>query len=254
MGRENVKPYRSGYESGDRQAIEQALRSGALQGVVSTSALELGIDIPDLEVGINLGVPQSRKSFRQRLGRIGRTQPGVFLIVASRNAFKQFGENLSEYYDGSIEPSYLYLGNRFVQFAHARCFRDEMEALGRESGSVPGGIAWPDGFAEVLGFAREGWSREFDPVAQIGGGSPHINYPLRQVVDPSYKLQLGSGDFAREIGYIALNPGDKGSLSRRNLSARWARIPGLPVALRIRRSRNPAQSSCKPDSNPTYFA
>ena len=205
MGRENVKPYRSGYESGDRQAIEQALRNGSLQGVVSTSALELGIDIPDLEVGINLGVPQSRKSFRQRLGRIGRTQPGVFLIVASRNAFKQFGENLSEYYDGSIEPSYLYLGNRFVQFAHARCFRDEMEALGRESGSVPGGIAWPDGFAEVLGFAREGWSREFDPVAQIGGGSPHINYPLRQIVDPSYKLQLGSGDFAREIGYIALN-------------------------------------------------
>ena len=205
VGRENVKPYRSGYEAGDRTVIEQALRSGALHGVVSTSALELGIDISDMEIGINLGVPQSRKSFRQRLGRIGRSQPGVFLVVAPSNAFKQFGESLSEYYDSSVEPSYLYLGNRFVQFAHSRCLRDEMEDLGRESSSVPSGVKWPDGFTEVLRFAREGWPREFDPVAQIGGGSPHINYPLRQIVDPSFTLQLGGGGFERELGYIALN-------------------------------------------------
>ena len=205
VARDDVKPYRSGYEDGDRKVIEQALRNGTLRGVISTSALELGIDIPDLEVGINLGVPQSRKSFRQRLGRIGRSQPGVFLVVAPSNAFKQFGENLSDYYEGSIEPSYLYLGNRFVQFAHARCLRDEMEAVGRESSNLPGGILWPDGLTEILGSAREGWGREFDPVAQMGGGSPHINYPLRQIVDPSFTLQLSGGGFEREIGYIALN-------------------------------------------------
>ena len=72
LGRESVRPYRSGYEDRDRAAIEKALHSGGLHGVVSTSALELGIDIADMEIGVNLGVPQSRKSFRQRLGRTGR--------------------------------------------------------------------------------------------------------------------------------------------------------------------------------------
>ena len=205
IGNPHVMPYRSGYEAGDRIAIEEGLRNGTLHGVISTSALELGIDIPDLEVGINLGVPQSRKSFRQRLGRVGRSQPGVFLVVAPSNAFKQFGENLSEYYEDSVEPSYLYLGNRFVQFAHARCLRDEMEALGRESATLPGGISWPDEFANVLKFAREGWPREFDAVAQIGGGNPHYNYPLRQIVDPSFTIKAGGGGFERELGHIALN-------------------------------------------------
>ena len=68
----SVKPYRSGYEAEDRTAIERALRDGCLRGVVSTSALELGIDIPHFVVGFNIGVPASRKSFRQRLGRVGR--------------------------------------------------------------------------------------------------------------------------------------------------------------------------------------
>ena len=197
LGRERVKPYRSGYEASDRKDIEQALRNGSLQGVVSTSALELGIDIKNLEIGINLGVPQSRKSFRQRLGRVGRSSPGVFLVVAPRNAFKQFGEKLSDYYDGSVEPSYLYLGNRFVQFAHARCLRDE-----KDSSKVPSGVKWTEGFSDILKFAREGWPREFDYLAQIGGDSPHLNYPLRQLGEANIKIQEGSG---RDIGNIALH-------------------------------------------------
>ena len=199
----DVKPYRSGYEGSDRADIEQALRNGVLRGVVSTSALELGIDIPDMAVGINLGVPDSRKRFRQRLGRIGRSQPGVFIVVAPPEAFKRYGENLQEYYNGSIEPSYLYLGNRFVQFAHARCLRDELEPTGRGANDLPGGVDWPEQFSERLKFAREGWPREFDPIAQIGGDSPHFNYPLRQIVDPNFSIIEGRGGFDREIGNIA---------------------------------------------------
>ena len=47
-----VRPYRSGYEGSDRAAIEAALRDGSLRGVVSTSALELGVDIPHFSVGL----------------------------------------------------------------------------------------------------------------------------------------------------------------------------------------------------------
>ena len=53
----DVLPYRAGYDSQDRSKIEQRLQSGSLRGVVSTSALELGIDIPHLRVGFNIGVP-----------------------------------------------------------------------------------------------------------------------------------------------------------------------------------------------------
>ena len=203
VGDPGVKPYRSGFESSDRTAIEQALRNGTLRGVVSTSALELGIDIPDMEIGINLGVPDSRKRFRQRLGRIGRSQPGIFICIAPAYAFKQFGQQLQDYYDCSIEPAHFYLGNRFVQFAHARCLRDEMELLGLDSRRVLTGVQWPEGFSEIVDFARDGWPRDFDAVAQIGGNAPHFNYPLRQIVEPRFNLILGSSGLERRIGDIA---------------------------------------------------
>ena len=199
----DVKPYRSGYEYQDRAKIERALRDGTLHGVVSTSALELGIDIEDMEIGINLGVPESRKSFRQRLGRIGRKSPGVFLVIAPANAFKQFGENLSDYYDASVEPSYLYLGNRFIQFAHARCLRDEMEALSMSSSSTPAGARWPDGFGDILKYARETWPREFDDIAKTCGDTPHFNFPLRQIGETKISLKTGNKIFSRDIGDIA---------------------------------------------------
>lgn len=199
---ESVKPYRSGYEQEDRAEIEAALRTGTLHGVVSTSALELGIDIEDMEIGINLGVPQSRKSFLQRLGRIGRHSPGVFVVVAEPNAFRQFGENLSDYYEASVEPSYLYLGNRFIQFANAQCLRDEMESLDVGPTRAPTGAKWPSGFREILKYARESWPREFEPIAQKGGDAPHFNHPLRQIGETKVTLNLGNMSSPREIGDI----------------------------------------------------
>ncbi len=200
---QELKPYRSGYESTDRMAIETELRNGTLRGVVSTSALELGIDIADMDIGINLGIPQSRKSFRQRLGRIGRVSPGLFIVIAPVNAFTRFGEGLAEYYGGSVEPSHLYLGNRFVQFAHARCLTDEADALNRTPGEMLGGTNWPEGFGEILKVAREGYSREFDSMAQIGGDSPHFNYPLRQLGETNIEILQGSKGFERDLGDIA---------------------------------------------------
>ena len=193
-----VKPYRSGYEPSDRSSIEQALREGHLRGVVSTSALELGIDIPHFAVGLNVGVPVTRKSFRQRLGRVGRQRPGGFGLVAEPYAFKRFGSTLAEYYTRSVEPSYLYLGNRFVQFAHARCLAEELEMLGVPGRkALPAAVAWPDGFADVFEFAYPGGPaarpREFDQINRIGGDQPHFNYPLRQVPEDAFKVVHSRG-------------------------------------------------------------
>ncbi len=207
IGSDSVMPYRSGYEAADRARIECALREGTLHGVVSTSALELGIDIPDMEIGINLGVPDTRKSFRQRIGRVGRTGRGLFIIIAGPNAFRQFGQTFLEYFQGSVEASYLYTGNRFIQFAHARCLWDEMEVTRQDRSGPPPGVDWPEPFEQVLRYARPGGGRprEFDYMAQLGADSPHLNYPLRQVGEADYELKLGRSDFNTRIGNIALH-------------------------------------------------
>lgn len=206
-GSENILPYRSGYESADRKVIEESLRSGKLQGVVSTSALELGIDIPDMQVGINMGVPNTKKSFRQRIGRIGRSAPGVFFLIAPEEAFLQFGETFEEYYNSSVEPSYLYTGNRFVQFAHAKCLFEEMDVLGQDKSALPAGVDWPEGFDKSLKIAKPGGARprEFDLVAQLGGDSPHFNYALRQIGEATYDLKPVKTSVNDRIGTIASN-------------------------------------------------
>lgn len=203
-----VNPYRSGYEAEDRAAIESALRSGRLRGVVATSALELGIDIPHFAVGLNLGLPTSRKAFRQRLGRVGRSSPGAFAVVAEPNAFRRYGSSLEDYYRGSVEPSHLYLDNRFVHFAHAKCLADELDMLGVKGRSVPPrNIEWPSGFPDVYDFARvEGARarpREFDHIARMGGDSPHHNYPLRNIGEENFQIGQGSSMFQR-IGNLTL--------------------------------------------------
>ncbi|MGN6363791.1 DEAD/DEAH box helicase [Asticcacaulis taihuensis] len=203
---DDVLPYRSGYEDQDRRQIERRLGSGQLRGVISTSALELGIDVKSFVVGMNLGVPQSRKQFRQRLGRVGRSSPGLFAIIAPRHTFSRFGSSFADYYAGSVEPSHLYLQNRFIQFAQARCLLDESEGLGIDIKEPPPGVTWPDGFREIYDLAKTGVRRppEFDFVARLGADSPHINYPLRQVGEANYILKTRGGT-GEDIGNIALN-------------------------------------------------
>ena len=188
----DVLPYRAGFDKEDRQQIEHRLQSGNLRGVVSTSALELGIDIPHLRVGFNVGVPATRKAYRQRLGRVGRGQnyPGAFAVVAPANEFSKYGITFREYHKMSIERSYLYLDNRFMQFAHGRCLVDELQSLGAQP-KTPTQIAWPRGFSEIHSAARPGGNRppEFDEIASLGGDTPHYGYPLRNVGEVKFQIK-----------------------------------------------------------------
>ena len=188
---EVVSSYRGGFTPENRQQIEERLRSGSYRGVISTSALELGIDFPALSVGFNVGIPPNRKAYRQRLGRVGRSGPGVFFLIAPSNAFRQFGTTFREYHSMSVEPSHLYLENRFMQFAHARCLHDELDALAAPK-SLPTRVSWPKGFSDVYRSAIPGGNRptEFDAIAEIGGDTPHWNFPLRNVGDLSYEIKI----------------------------------------------------------------
>ncbi len=198
----DILPYRAGYAAEDRSRIERRLQDGTLRGVVSTSALELGIDIPHLRVGFNIGVPESRKAYRQRLGRVGRAAPGAFVVIAPRDAFARYGTSFREYHDMSVESSYLYLDNRFMQFAHGRCLADELESIGAPP-KTPARIAWPAGFREMHRAARPGGNRppEFDVIAALGGDSPQYGYPLRNVGETNFQIKMHAN--ADAIGEVS---------------------------------------------------
>lgn len=202
LGPESVLPYRSGFLDEDRTAIEQGLRDRTLRGVVSTSALEMGIDLPNLVIGINIGVPSSRKAYRQRQGRVGRATNGAFIVIAPPNAFLGYGTTFERYHAMSVENSNLYLDNRFMQFAHARCLVEELESLG-EPVTLPTGIEWPAGFREVFPMAKPGGSRmpEFDAIHQLGGDSPHLQYPVRNIGEISFRIST-QADGSDEIGTV----------------------------------------------------
>jgi len=85
-----VKAYRGGYHPEDRRDIESLMFSGELRGIVSTTALEVGIDIGNLDAAIICGFPHSIASFRQQVGRVGRRQKDSLVVyVADGSVFDQ---------------------------------------------------------------------------------------------------------------------------------------------------------------------
>ncbi len=178
--RDVIMPYRSGYLSHDREMIEDRLRENRLRAVVATSALELGIDMPDLNYGINLLLPPSRKQFHQRLGRVGRSRPGTFIILAPASQFADYGDTLAGYYANSVEPSHLYLDNEYIAFQQALCLRSELKAVRRNTRILPKHCVWPVGFDDAL---KNSHGRPPAYLADINSRSaqtpPHVAYSLR---------------------------------------------------------------------------
>ncbi len=87
---DRLAPYRAGYTPAQRREIERRLMAGELLGVSATDALELGIDIGELDCAISVGFPGTVSSLRQQWGRAGRRSSGLAVLVASEDALDQF--------------------------------------------------------------------------------------------------------------------------------------------------------------------
>lgn len=133
---ERISPYRAGFLPGERREIERRLFRGELMGVVSTSALELGVDIGGLDACILVGYPGSIASTWQRAGRVGRHgEESVIFMVAIRDALDQYFVRHPEAFFGeSHEAVVIDPGNPYLLKKHLPCAAGEVYL--REDDSV----------------------------------------------------------------------------------------------------------------------
>lgn len=203
---DRVLPYRNGYDRTDLADIENGLKSGRVRAATCTSAFEVGIDINLFRIGMNLGVPATRRALRQRAGRVGRSKPGLFAVVAPRAAFTKLGTTFEEFATGAVEPNHLHLQNQIIQYQQACCLRAELGDDEESIAHAAGAVEWPKGFSEALGWAAPCAHRppDIDRVAQLAGDSPHHDFPLRKIADVSFKLRLAD-DTAVTLGDIPID-------------------------------------------------
>jgi len=135
-----IRGYRGGYLPHRRREIEQGLRDGTVRGVVSTNALELGIDIGALDVAVLAGYPGTIASTWQRAGRAGRrASRSAAVMVASSAPLDQFVvRHPSYFFDASPEHALVNPDNLQILVDHIKCAAFELpfastETFGREN-------------------------------------------------------------------------------------------------------------------------
>jgi DEAD/DEAH box helicase domain-containing protein len=147
---ELIRGYRGGYLPLRRREIERGLREGQVRGVVSTNALELGIDIGALDVSVLAGYPGTIASTWQRAGRAGRRAPrSASVLVASSAPVDQYVVRHPWYFfDASPEHALINPDNLHILVNHVKCAAFELPfATDEQFGSVD--------VQEVLGILQE---------------------------------------------------------------------------------------------------
>jgi DEAD/DEAH box helicase domain-containing protein len=201
-----LAPYRAGYTPQQRREIERRLVEGDLLGVTSTDALELGIDIGDLDAAISVGFPGTVASLRQQWGRAGRRAHGLAVLIASEDALDQyFMREPQALLDRHVEAAILDHANPRVLDGHVAAAA--FEAPIDESDTATLG-------AEALARAPHVPELRHTPRGWVWGGkdTPAARTPLRStsadafvVVDAATGETLGLAE--RERAYSTVHEG-----------------------------------------------
>ncbi|GAB6890161.1 DEAD/DEAH box helicase [Geobacillus stearothermophilus] len=150
IGETTVRGYRGGYLPNERRAIEKGLRSGDIIGVVSTNALELGVDIGQLQACILAGYPGTITSTWQQAGRAGRRHgDSLVIMVAGSSPLDQYIAAHPEYFFArSPETARINPDNMLILVDHLKCAAYELPF---RRGETFGGVE----VEEVLDFLAE---------------------------------------------------------------------------------------------------
>jgi DEAD/DEAH box helicase domain-containing protein len=172
-----ISPYRAGYTPRERREIEGRLFRGDLLGVVSTSALELGVDVGALDAVVCCGYPGSVASIWQQWGRAGRgNDPSLALYIAGRDALDQYlFENPKRVLGRRVEAARVTLENPYILGPHllAAAHETPLDASDEEY--------FGPAYRDVLqGLAGTGvLAASGDRLVYVGGDNPARKISLR---------------------------------------------------------------------------
>ena len=198
-----IRAYRGGYLPTERRAAERDMRGGRIDGIVSTSALELGVDIGSLDVVVLNGYPGSVAATWQRFGRAGRRQrPALGVLVASSEALDQYVVRHPEFFAGaSPEHARIHPDQALILLDHIRCAAFELPFLAGDRF----GPHDPADFLTVLGESgvlhQEGERWEW-----IADSYPANAVSLRSVADGNFVVvdrSEGRQTIIAEVDYSA---------------------------------------------------
>jgi DEAD/DEAH box helicase domain-containing protein len=181
-----IAPYRAGYTPAQRQDVQRRLSDGELLGVVATDALELGIDIGELDAAICVTFPGTVASLRQMWGRAGRRGRGLAVYIAGEDALDQFFcRHPDEFLARPVEAAILDPGSREIYGEHLVCAAHEAPLTGDDAPFF--GDSWEETARELAGagFLRE---RATGFVPSHPGDYPAANVALRSASADSFIL------------------------------------------------------------------
>ena len=191
--REKVSSYRAGFMPEERRTIEKKLANGDLLGVVSTSALEMGIDIGYLDVCLLVGYPGTIINTWQRGGRVGRSgRESMIILIAKPDALDQyFMRHPDDLFGRSYEAAILDPNNPFVVEAHLPCAADETPITLEDDKFWPNDLSQHLEKLEIEGELNR--TAEGDPVWYATKSKPHRHINIRSAGE-SYTI------FEKETG------------------------------------------------------
>jgi len=234
-----VRSYRAGYLPSERRDIERALAEGRLDGVLSTSALELGIDIGGLDACVLVGYPGSAMATWQRAGRVGRDgRQSVIVLVALPDALDQYLlDHPRELLERPLERLVVDPANESVARQHLVCAAAELPLTAASD------AAYLERFAPLVGeLLAEG---KLSRRAEGGGIVSLVRRPEREIslrgagaqfaiVDAARGRTIGAVDGARVFaechpGAIYLHAGRQYGVVELDLERRVVRVEPADV-------------------------
>ncbi|TCZ78388.1 DEAD/DEAH box helicase [Lysobacter sp. N42] len=198
-----IRAYRGGYLPTERREVERSMRAGNIDGIVSTSALELGVDIGALDVVVLNGYPGSVAGTWQRFGRAGRRQqPSLGVLVANSQPLDQYVVRHPEFFiDASPEHARIAPDQPLILFDHIRCAAFELPFVeGERFGPIE-----PELYLEALA-ESEVVHREGDRWEWIADSYPANAVSLRSVADGNFVVvdrTDGRQQIIAEVDYSA---------------------------------------------------
>ena len=198
-----IRAYRGGYLPTERRDAERAMRAGNVDGIVSTSALELGVDIGALDAVVLNGYPGSVAATWQRFGRAGRRQQSALgVLVASSDPLDQYLVRHPEFFEGAPpEHARIAPDQPLILLDHIRCAAFELPFTGHEVFGNEVATPWLEVLGEEGVLHREGERWEW-----IADSYPANAVSLRSVADGNFVVVDRTGGrqtILAEVDYSA---------------------------------------------------